>query len=114
MIDRSLFSVYLYPIQSVIRDPTLGNVLMHTLFAETQAMGCLLCSEDCSPDHRFPPLVVVAYDTNPDQFHFMSLLCAKCCSEHHEPDLRSLVFAKIKEHLMPDAKMVTVHAPGSA
>ena len=114
MIDYSLFSVYLYPIETIIRNPTLGSILMHTLFAEKQAMGCLLCSEDCGPDHRFPPLVVVAYDTNPEQFNFMALLCDECCAAHFDEKLRSLVFAKIKEHLMPDARMVTVHEAGRA
>lgn len=110
--DGCYFSVYLVPIEVAIEDDLIRSIVLTSLIEPNFRLHCLLCETP----RVFPltPYIVVGYNEAPGHTSFMSAVCEKCSDGRSVDQLRPQVFDRIRQDIMPDAKLVGIHPGGRA
>jgi len=110
----SYFSVWLVPIEDAIEVPFVRSIIMQAAINPKFRLNCLLCEKNASIAYGMTPYVVIGYNETPGETNFLTCICERCGDGRSVDDLRPRVFDRIRETIMPDAKLVGLVPAGHA
>lgn len=114
MEKNSYFSVWLVPTEEAIEVDFIRSIIIQACTNPNFRLNCLLCEAKCGFAYGTTPYIVIGYNDEPGQTGFMACVCERCSNGRNVDDLRPRVFDRIKATIIPDAKLVGLHAGGHA